>query len=83
MKSLASMERGFIIRCILYYITCWLYMILILGFLLNMAYAGECNSCIDGIQYSNQCPGWAQTGECDKNRKFMSFWCRRSCEFCN
>lgn len=54
-----------------------------LGTLLDMAYVGECGSCIDGPEYLEQCPGWSNTGECKRNQAFMYFWCRRSCGICS
>jgi len=45
-----------------------------------------CNSvadkCHDNHPASNECPYWAQNGECSKNPKFMEVECRKSCGIC-
>ena len=39
-------------------------------------------NCKNSEQYSQQCSGWADYGECDNNPGFMLFHCNESCGVC-
>ena len=49
----------------------------------NFQFTGQDTEvCQDEEQYISQCPGWAESGECNGNAAFMTASCKKSCDFC-
>ena len=45
-------------------------------------YSSITDDCKDDIQWSQQCPGWVASGECQRNPDFMLAACAKSCGKC-
>jgi len=39
-------------------------------------------NCADVREFANSCPGWMQSGECERNPEWMSKSCMKSCDKC-